>query len=178
MRKIIETDRLVLRPLALDDAPEFARLANDYDIAKMTGSFPHPFPQLSVEFKIMSLRAGRKSGQHYCYAITLNGAFIGVASLHHSNRFGGYEVAYWVGKPYWGKGYASEAAAAVIKAGEEDLNLDVIYAGAFADNPASDTVLKKLGFKRTGPDRYFSMARLKMAPGFLYARRSPLASVA
>ena len=73
MRDDIRTKRLVLRELTLEDAPAFSKLAGDYDIAKMTGSIPHPFPLYSAEFKIMYMRRQKQRGLAYPYAITRDG---------------------------------------------------------------------------------------------------------
>ena len=70
MQDVIQTQRLILRPVELSDAESFAALANDRDIARMTGSFPFPFPRLSVDFKVMYLRAQKRRGIGNAYAIT------------------------------------------------------------------------------------------------------------
>ena len=165
MRNEIKTERLVLRPLTLEDAPAFSKLASDYDIAKMTGSIPHPFPLFSAEFKIMYLRRQKERGLAYPYAITRNGReLIGVIDLFRSAPDAALEIGYWIGKPYWGQGLATEAAKAVIQEARDTLGVKALLAGAFVDNPASLRVLDKLGFQPTGEEEmYFSMARMKKA---------------
>ena len=165
MRDEIKTERLVLRPLELSDAPAFSQLASDYDIAKMTGSLPHPMPLYSAEFKIMSLRNRKQRGLAYPYAITLDGGeLIGVMDLFRSAPNAALEIGYWIGKPYWGQGLSTEAARAVITEARETLGVEALIAGAFADNPASLRVLEKLGFKQTGKtEMYFSMGRMEKA---------------
>ena len=165
MRNEIKTERLVLRPLTLEDAPAFSKLASDYDIAKMTGSIPHPFPLFSAEFKIMYLRRQKERGLAYPYAITRNGReLIGVIDLFRSAPDAALEIGYWIGKPYWGQGLATEAAKAVIQEARDTLGVKALLAGAFVDNPASLRVLDKLGFQPTGDEEmYFSMARMKKA---------------
>lgn len=163
MRQEIGTERLVLRQLTLSDAKAFSELAGDYDIAKMTGSIPHPFPLFSAEFKIMYLRRQAQRGLAYPYAITRDGKdLIGVIDLFRGTPDAALEIGYWVGKPYWGKGLATEAAQAIINEAKNTLGVCALMAGAYADNPASLHVLEKLGFKPTGNEEmYFSMARLK-----------------
>ena len=165
MRNEIKTERLVLRPLTLEDAPAFSKLASDYDIAKMTGSIPHPFPLFSAEFKIMYLRRQKERGLAYPYAITRNGReLMGVIDLFRSAPDAALEIGYWIGKPYWGQGLATEAAKAVIQEARDTLGVKALLAGAFVDNPASLRVLDKLGFQPTGDEEmYFSMARMKKA---------------
>ncbi len=165
MRQEIKTERLVLRELKLSDAAAFSKLAGDYDISKMTGSIPHPFPLYSAEFKIMFLRQQKRRGLAHPYAISLDGGeLIGVIDLFRSAPDSALEIGYWIGKPYWGKGLSSEAAKAIIAEARDTLGVKALVAGAFADNPASLRVLQKLGFRPTGEeDMYFSMARLEKA---------------
>lgn len=165
MRNEIGTERLVLRQLALNDAAAFSKLAGDYDISKMTGSLPHPFPLYSAEFKIMYLRQQKRRGLAYPYAITVNGGeLIGVMDLFRSAPDTALEIGYWIGKPYWGQGLSTEAAKAIIQEAKDRLGVQALMAGVFADNPASLRVLEKLGFKTTGSEEmYFSIARMEKA---------------
>lgn len=168
MRERIQTDRLVLRPVALDDAPAFYELANNYDIAKMTGSFPYPFPLLSVEFKIMYLMSQRRRGRGYPYAITQDGSpLMGIMDIFRKDDTAPFEIGYWIGRPYWGNGYVTEAARGIIQEARDTLGISTLMAGVFSDNPASLHLLKKLGFEVLGAsDPYFSMARLSNSEGF------------
>ena len=165
MRDEIKTDRLVLRQLTLKDAAAISTLASDYDIARMTGSFPHPFPLLSAEFKIMDLEQKRRRALAYPYAITIDGGeLMGMADIFRRDTDAALEIGYWLGKSFWGRGYTSEAAQAVITEAHKTLGASTIIAGVFSDNPASIRVLQKLGFEFTGKsDMYFSMGRLKKA---------------
>ena len=163
MRDEIRTERLVLRQLTLDDAKAFSELADDYDIAKMTGSLPHPMPLYSAEFKIMYLHRQKQRGLAYPYAITRDGGeLIGVMDLSRSAQDTVLEIGYWIGKPFWGQGLSTEAAKGIIQEARDTLGVSALVAGVFADNPASLRVLEKLGFQPTGhKEMYFCMARLK-----------------
>lgn len=174
MRSIIETERLVLRPITIEDAPAFAKLGNDKDIARMTGSFPYPFPLISVEVKIMMLNAQKRRGIAYPYAITKDGGdLMGVTDLFRQDEKSPFELGYWIGKPFWGTGYMTEACAALLTEAERTLRATKFVAGVFSDNPASMKVLEKLGFKRVGEmSTYFSMARLKKADNVSFLRES------
>lgn len=179
MRSIIETERLVLRPITNDDAPAFAKLGNDRDIARMTGSFPYPFPLISVEVKIMMLNAQKRRGIAYPYAITQDGGeLMGVTDLFRQDETQPFEIGYWIGKPFWGKGYMTEACAALVAEAERSLRVTKFVAGVFADNPGSMKVLEKLGFKRVGEmTPYFSMARLKKADNVSFLREAVNAAI-
>lgn len=177
MRDVIQTERLVLRQIQNRDADSFAALANDFDIARMTGSFPYPFPLLSVEFKVMHLRAQKRRGIGNAYAVTEAGIdrLIGVADLFRAIPDNPWELGYWVGRPFWGKGYITEACSALISELETQHGPQEVTAGVFTDNPGSARVLEKLGFRKVGaPDMFFSMARLKKTPSqsFIRAARS------
>lgn len=163
----IHGETLTLRPLQLGDAARFSEYMSDTDIARMTGSFPRHFPQLSAEFRIMHMRSQRDRGLSYNYAITKTDEdkLIGVMDIWRSPPDEIFEIGYWVAKPFWGQGIATNAAHLIINAAKDTLRITRLKAGVFEDNPASIRVLEKLGFKRQGPiDFYFSMARLEKAP--------------
>jgi RimJ/RimL family protein N-acetyltransferase len=91
------------------------------------------------------------------FAIVLRpSCFIGVCGLHPR---GEWEFGYWLGKPYWGKGYATEAAGRVVTFAFEELIAQKLKAGWYYDNPKSGRVLEKLGFKLTGEGARNSLAR-------------------
>ncbi|MEP3890119.1 MAG: GNAT family N-acetyltransferase [Hellea sp.] len=165
MREEIRTERLVLRQLTLDDASAISKLGSDKDISRMTGSFPHPFPLLSAEFKIMHMKAQNRRGLAYPYAITIDGGeLMGICDLFRRSADAVLEIGYWLGKPYWGKGYSTEAAIALMKEARDSLGVSSLIAGVFSDNPASIRVLQKLGFKLTGEEEmYFSIGRMEKA---------------
>lgn len=163
MRDLLQTERLTLRALSLSDAPLFSKYASNWNISRMTGSIPFPFPLLSAEIKITMMLSQKRRALACPYAITLNGGdLIGVMDLFRRHDDADYELGYWVASPYWGNGYAPEAAKALMDEAERSLKVRRFIAGVFADNPASMKVLTKLGFKNTGPEgQYFSMARLQ-----------------
>ena len=181
MRDTIQTERLTLRPLLLSDAPTYSAFGNDYDIAKMTGSFPHPFPLMSAEFKIMQLRSLVRRKQAYVYVLSQdNGAFMGDVSLFKNppkrnpsepnptdrKEDASFSIGYWLGRPFWGNGYISEAARALLNEARATFKSDLrVNASIYTDNPESVSVINKLGFEPcVGEATGFSMARLANAP--------------
>ena len=176
MRETLHTKRLVLRQLELRDAKGFADYGTDLDIARMTGSFPHPFPLLAAEFKVMDLRAQKRRGMAHPYAITLKDGgddMIGVADLFKRSEDALWEIGYWIARPYWGQGFMTEACSALLAEADEALGIEDRVAGVFTDNPGSARVLEKLGFERSGgTEAYFSMARLKHAMSQNYIKRA------
>ncbi len=168
MKDSLKTDRLVLRSLSLDDAPAFSLYMNDYDLAKMTGSIPHPFPILAAEFKIMAMQAQKRRGLAVPYAITQNGGkLIGIADIFRRSPTAPWELGYWLAKPYWGQGYCREAMQGLVTEIQNSQNISYFIANVWHDNPASVRLLETLGFQPTGPQgRHFCMARLEKVQSY------------
>jgi len=167
----IETERLALRAYSPDDAANLSRFAGDFDVAKMTSAVPHPYPRLSAEGYIMLTEARRPLGKDMPFAIDLPGqGLIGAAGFHARGE-DRWEFGYWIGKPFWGKGFATEAARALLAWWDESMKVSCLSAGRFIDNPASGRVLEKVGFKLTGEVReLYSLARLARIPSLDYVR--------
>lgn len=166
MRPEIRTDRLHLRPFRLEDAPVVSRLAGDPDIARMTSSIPSPYPVEAAEAWIFLQSLKNKRATHYPRAVTLaDGALVGSCGVFkRSAAEQEYEIGFWIGRDYWGAGYATEAARGLITAARADLGAGRIKAGYFEDNDASARVQAKLGFKPTGERReLFCLARAAKA---------------
>jgi RimJ/RimL family protein N-acetyltransferase len=159
----LATPRLVLRPFELADAPRAGRLSRDWDVARMVSSMPFPQPDIAVEGFILIEQARRPLERDHVFAIDLPGeGLIGVCGAHtHKHDYKGrdVEIGYWLGRPYWGNGYASEAAHA-LAAFAASLGHGPVVARHFIDNPASGQVLRKIGFAYTGETRpMFCLAR-------------------
>src|SRR5439155_26735367 len=136
---VLATARLQLRPLQSEDASTIAALANDRRIAENTARIPHPYTFADAEG---FLRYLDESETETAFAITLaDDALIGICGLRTTPRKAP-EIGYWLGAPYWGHGYATEAARAVIDHAFEDLGLERLEAGARVSNPASRRFLE------------------------------------
>jgi RimJ/RimL family protein N-acetyltransferase len=136
---VLETRRLVLRAPRLDDAKQVAVLANERRIAENTAGIPHPYRVDDAKQWISA--AILQSG---AFVITIGGEVIGACGLE------GAQLGYWIGLPFWGCGYATEAARGVIDHAFGDLGHMVLTASARISNPASRRVLEKCGFEWTG----------------------------
>jgi RimJ/RimL family protein N-acetyltransferase len=144
---VLATARLRLRPPQREDAPAIAALANDRRIAENTARIPHPY---ALADAAGFLRHLEESEIETAFAITrADDALIGICGLLMKPRKTP-EIGYWLGVPYWGHGYATEAARAVIDHAFEDLGLERLEAGARVSNPASRRVLEKCGFQWSG----------------------------
>ncbi len=148
----LATDRLLLRPFTLDDAPAVQRLAAAYEIAENTLLIPHPYPEGAAAEWIASQP---RSANNHVFAITLldGGDVAGAIGLEAQPEHGRGEIGYWIGVPYWNRGYVTEAARAVLTWGFESLGLHRIFAYHFTRNPASGRVLQKIGMKHEGTMR-------------------------
>jgi RimJ/RimL family protein N-acetyltransferase len=143
----IETDRLTIRRLRLSDAARVSAFTCDPGVVHMTGRIPLQNPEVAAEGWILILLARAPLGKEHVFAVELEGeGLIGCIGAH-AQESGAFEFGYWFGRPYWGKGYASEAARAVAAEAQE---LGPLEAGHFVDNPASGRVLEKAGFVYTG----------------------------
>jgi|SRR6516164_495548 len=149
---ILRTDRLVLRSFNLVDAPEIQRLAGHRDIAATTMRIPHPYEDGMAEKWLASIERSFEKGEAIVWAITRkkDGQLLGATGLEIRAEDERAELGYWIGKPYWGQGYCTEAARAVVQYGFEYLRLNRIKAHHFAQNPASGRVLQKIGMIREG----------------------------
>lgn len=162
------TQRLILRPFDLGDAAVVQRLAGDWAIADTTLLIPHPYLDGMAEEWISSHRPKFDAGEMAVFAVVLRetGEIVGAVGFSIIKRFDRAEIGYWIGKSYWGRGYCTEAASAVMEFGFLTYNLNRIYATHFLRNPASGRVMQKLGMIREGTlrqhakrwDRYEDLA--------------------
>jgi RimJ/RimL family protein N-acetyltransferase len=147
-----ETERLLLRPFALEDAPRVQLLAGDREVASTTLRIPHPYTASLAESWIATLPKLAAEGKSLVLAIVLGAQreLIGAIGLEIIADHERAELGYWIGTPYWGMGYCTEAARAMVAHGFEELELNRIAAHHLTRNPASGRVLEKIGMKREG----------------------------
>jgi RimJ/RimL family protein N-acetyltransferase len=145
----------LLRVPQLSDAREISLLAGDYEVASMTGTIPHPYTERMAADWLASALDGEEG---VVFAIERSGALIGCTgyrafSLDHA------ELGYWIGKPYWGMGFATEAVRALVQYAFAHDSFAYLTVGHFSDNPASARVIAKAGFMRQGKELRECMAR-------------------
>ena len=141
----IETARLTLRPFGLSDASAVQELAGERAIADTTMNIPHPYEDGMAEEWIDSHEPGYKDGKVATFAIVLSddAKVIGAIGLTINRGLNKAELGYWIGKPYWNLGYATEATNAILTFGFDDLRLNRIHAAHLARNPSSGRVMEK-----------------------------------
>ena len=143
----IETERLLLRRYEDNDAPALAPLANDWDVARWLPNLPYPYAESDALDFIAKARVLLDEKRDYQLAITRkeDGAVLGTVGVHVASR-AVPELGYWLGKPYWDQGYATETARAMVDFSFRTVGLELLMARVFDGNTASQRVLVKTGF--------------------------------
>ena len=155
---VLESDRLLLRPYILDDAADVQRLAGDIRVAKETMNIPHPYKDGMAELWISSLAQKWRRKVRVEYAVLRKSDAVYTGGMSFVSVDGTEaEIGYWVGAPFWGNGYCTEAGKRLIEFGETELGLQKLTARHLSSNPASGKVLRNLGLTWRGqiraPDR-------------------------
>jgi RimJ/RimL family protein N-acetyltransferase len=150
----LRTRRLVLRPFEAADAAIVQRLAGAAAVADTTLNIPHPYEDGMAEAWIQTHGPMYAGGEQAVFAITeAAAAVVGAVGLRLELRHCRAELGYWIGVPYWGRGYATEAVQAVIAFGFTMLDLNRIDARHLSRNPASGRVMQKVGMRCEGRQR-------------------------
>ena len=150
---ILRTARLVLNGFEPEDAADLTLLAGDRDIADTTLAIPHPYEMDHALGWIGNQRRESARGRAANFAIRLSAGspLIGCVGLRDVDpEHLQAELGFWIGKPWWSQGYASEAAAAAVRFGFEALGLNRICAHHMVRNPAAGKVLQHIGMQREG----------------------------
>mgnify|MGYP002713094876 CR=1 FL=1 len=152
--KILYTNRLMLRPLELYDAEPMYQLIQHRDVAMTLLNIMYPYSQDAALDFIHYAHRQTRSGEALYWAILQDDVFMGVIGLTMRPQHNGAEIGYWLGVPYWGMGYATEAARRILQYAFGELKLHRIHAVCFADNIASVRVLEKIGLQHEGTLRH------------------------
>ena len=147
------TNRLLLRKFLIIDSVIVAKLAGVFEIADTTIRIPYLYKEEEAKKWIKRHDDWFVNEQSINWAITLkeNKNLIGAISLMNIDKNNNHaELGYWVGKPYWGRGYATESAEALINYGFEVIKFNRFHAHHLSRNSASGKVLLKIGMKREG----------------------------
>ena len=156
----LRTERLALREFTLEDAPELHQLAQAWEVARMMLRHPHPYEEGMAEEWISGLSPMFEVGKGTTFALELRqgGALVGTVSLYTRapdgtavlGEDGTGLLGFWLGVPYWNRGYATEAVGEVVRYGFEAHGLLRIRANHFGSNAASGRVLRKVGMSHVG----------------------------
>ena len=148
----LRTARLLLRSLEREDVPAIVRLAGAREVAATTLNIPHPYADGDALSFLAKAGADFRAGHSMVFAICVapERELCGAVGLNIVDSHKHAELGYWIGVPFWGKGYVTEAAATVLSFGFGTLQLRRIYAHYFAGNTASQRVLEKIGMRHEG----------------------------
>ena len=139
-----KTQRLLLRPAWIEDAPAIAAGIGDEAIVRNLAHAPWPYRLADAEAFARSPQAPRLPR----FLVQLPGEGV-IGSVGFGMDGDEVEIGYWIARPFWGRGFATEAARALVSVAPL-LGHTRLVAGHFADNPASGKVLRKIGFRPTG----------------------------
>jgi len=149
VRPAIGTERLILRAPQRADAPVIAELANDPGVAGMTSHMPYPYALGDAEAFLAASAQGDPRERPVFAVEHRQFGLIGMLGFHEAAPRRP-ELGYWLGRPFWGRGYATEAVEGALRWARNDWRRNVVWAGHFAENRASGQVLCKAGFLYTG----------------------------
>jgi len=141
------TERLLLRPAWREDASSLAAAIGDFAVVSKLARAPWPY---TAEDADAFLSADHGNLPNALIFARTRGAPRLVGGIGLDKTDAGVELGYWIARPYWGLGFATEAGRAIVAMADDSLRLPQLVAGHFIDNPASGHVLRKLGFEPTG----------------------------
>jgi RimJ/RimL family protein N-acetyltransferase len=153
MTRTLTTPRLLLRPPRPADAPRVQALCGNWNVARMLGRVPYPYPDGLAESWIAEQGPARQNGSANDFAIELAGEpageLVGVVGIER-RKTGDHVLGYWLGEPWWGQGLMGEAVTRIIRFAREEMGVTKVAATYLADNPASGRILAKCGFRVQG----------------------------
>ena len=149
----LTTDRLVLRPFRESDAAMLQVLLQCKEIDANTRTIEHPYPDGAAKVWIGTHLPKWNEGAAAVFAIFQKSCLdepVGAIGLEINSRDENAELGYWVGESWWGQGFCTEAAHAIVEFGFSFLGLKKIHAHHLARNPASGRVMEKIGMEKEG----------------------------
>ncbi|WP_270181285.1 GNAT family N-acetyltransferase [Alkalihalobacillus sp. CinArs1] len=147
----LDSDRITLRPFEMEDAPRIQQLANHKDVANIIG-LPYPYRLEHAEEWIKIQPELIRSGTEYPLVMYSkdHDELIGTICIRVDKKNHRGELGYWIGRSYWGEGFATEAVKRMITFGFTDLELNKVWATAITRNKGSIKVLQHAGMVREG----------------------------
>lgn len=148
----LQTERLMVRAFIPSDISALLPLIGAREVAATTLRIPHPYQEIDARKFLAGTEEDLSKGRglHLGIFLRQKQVLCGGVGLMIEMEHRRAELGYWIGVPHWGKGYATEAAGAVVKHGFDTLGLNRIFASHFSGNSASANVLRKLGMRHEG----------------------------
>ena len=163
---------VTLRDIMKADAPVIAELANDYEVAKMVATMPHPYSLADAHVFLDKINEAFKAGEGHSLAITVDGDFAGCAGWFYSEDEK-LEIGYWVARKFWARGIAGKAVDLILGVIRKECpDVTEVLAQYMEENPASGRVLEKCGFLPDGTvlEGCYSLARDEVKPALRMVR--------
>ncbi|WFB66245.1 GNAT family N-acetyltransferase [Chryseobacterium sp. WX] len=145
---VLQTERLILSQLEEKDIPFIVELLQHRIFSDLTSNIPYPYVENDARSWVKMSKEAFENNAGYTFAIrNKEGQIMGAIGLH-DREDDKAELGYWIGIPYWNKGYVTEAAKGIIDFGFDELKLNKIFATHFLHNPASGRIMEKIGMKK------------------------------
>ncbi len=167
---MIATDRLILRPVQISDARAITDAVQDARVYRNVARIA-PGQTLAMTLAWLATVADKPAPNDRVFAITHDGALIGLTGAHRAHARGAFELGYWLHVDAFGHGFATEAARGLISHLEVDGHR-AFTSGYFVDNPASGRVLRKVGFLPCGRGQIDCLGRGERVEHILMARQT------
>ncbi|MGB6220114.1 GNAT family N-acetyltransferase [Haloferula sp.] len=154
----LHAESVTLSPFSLGDAGLVQQYAGDAEVARTTLNVPHPYPDGAAEKWIASHLLQYLEKKNAVFAVrSTSGDLYGAINLglNMNDQIG--ELGYWIGVPFWNKGFCTDAARRLIQFGFDDIGLNKIYARHLGGNAGSGRVMEKIGMKKEGIQRQHTM---------------------
>ncbi|MUJ66241.1 GNAT family N-acetyltransferase [Brucella abortus] len=155
---ILVTERLVLRPPHAEDVDAISYLANNARVSSMLARMPHPYTRENALDFVGRVRKGEMGNCIYAITQAETGIFMGCCGIHPYKHGEGLEIGYWLGEPYWGHGFATEAAHALIDLAFRATGIGRLHVSCRASNGGLRRVIHKCGFQFSGMGMADSLA--------------------
>lgn len=170
MIPVLETPRLYLRPLTMDDFADFYEYAQDIEVSGPGMWTPYPDENTAREDFARLLGLYSYGLMWWALEVKTTHKMIGRCQLaEYDPDDGRAELSYALNRHFWGQGYITEAARAVLQYGFDVLALNRISAQVFTDNEGSIRVLEKLGMVREGRLRQHRRTRGQPEDVYIYS---------
>jgi ribosomal-protein-alanine N-acetyltransferase len=151
-RPVMETRHLILRPFIPEDAEPLQRYAGNKEISRMVAHLPSPYSLENAQDWIAKHEENFANEDSFPFAITdrESGEFMGSIELFCDKKNNSASLSYWMGLPFWNRGFCTEAAQAMIDFGFEQMGFHRIWAKHWAINTASGRIMEKCGMRKEG----------------------------
>jgi RimJ/RimL family protein N-acetyltransferase len=157
----LSTPRLILRRPVESDAAATIAIVGDFEVARRLGRVPHPYHRSDFDQFLEHVVPNEPT---WAIILRQTNELIGMTGLAPQRKQSSAELGYYLGHPFWGAGFATEAGQAVVRFGFERLGCTKLASRCHADNPASGKVLAKLGFKTVGSSNHHCLAEGRDKP--------------